>query len=207
MQMTPDLPLLKATNDSRRPGRLLLTGMALILALKLVLACALDLYSDEIFYWQASTKPALAYSDLPFMAALLAGTGTALLGDTALGVRALFLAMGTSIPLLVYWIARPLMPARQALEAAGLALCMPLCAFLGLLAVPDVPLLFFGLLMTGYLERATRLGTLPYWRHWVSALITASLPCCLAPSCTCWHSENCAGTGVNPGYGSQRSFC
>ena len=163
MQMTPDLPLLKATNDSRRPGRLLLTGMALILALKLVLAFALDLYSDEIFYWQASTKPALAYSDLPFMAALLAGTGTALLGDTALGVRALFLAMGTSIPLLVYWIARPLMPARQALEAAGLALCMPLCAFLGLLAVPDVPLLFFGLLMTGFLERATRLGTLPYW--------------------------------------------
>jgi hypothetical protein len=163
MQMTSDLPMQKAINDSGRPGRLLLTGMALILALKLVLAFALDLYSDEIFYWQASTMPALAYSDLPFMAALLAGTGTALFGDTALGVRTLFLAMGTSIPLLVYWIARPLMPARQALEAAGLALCMPLCAFLGLLAVPDVPLLFFGLLMTGFLERATRLGTLPYW--------------------------------------------
>lgn len=135
----------------------------MILALKLILAYALDLYSDEIFYWQASTRPALAYSDLPFMAALLAGLGTTTLGDTAMGVRALFLAMGTSIPLLVYWVAKPLLPRRQALEAACLALCMPLSAFLGLLAVPDVPLLFFGLLMTGFLERATRLGTIPLW--------------------------------------------
>jgi hypothetical protein len=158
--MTPELPLQAPTAN---PGRLLLVGMLLILALKLVLADALDLYSDEIFYWQASTQPALAYSDLPFMAALLAGLGTALLGDTAFGVRTFFMVMGTSIPLLVYWIARPLLPQRQALEAAGLALCMPLCAFLGLLAVPDVPLLFFGLLMTGFLERATRLGGLSFW--------------------------------------------
>jgi len=145
------------------PGRWLVAGLLSILALKLLLAYALDLYSDEIFYWQASTRPALAYSDLPFMAALLAGLGTAVAGDTAFGVRTLFLMMGTSIPALVYWVAKPLLPRQQALEAAGLALCMPLAAFLGLLAVPDVPLLFFALLMTGFLERATRLGTLPLW--------------------------------------------
>lgn len=145
------------------PGRLLLISMLLILALKLGLAGILDLYSDEIFYWQASTQPALAYSDLPFMAALLAGLGTALLGESAFAVRTFFLIMGSAIPLLVFWIASPLVPRRQALEAAGLAMCMPLCAFLGLLAVPDVPLLFFGLLMTGFLERATRLNTLPLW--------------------------------------------
>ncbi len=148
---------------SRNPGRLLLIGFALVLGLKLLLAWSLDLYSDEIFYWQASTRPALAYSDLPFMSALLAGLGTELLGNTALGVRTLFLLMGSSIPLLVYWLARPLLPRQQALEAAALALCLPLCAFLGLLAVPDVPLLFFGLLLTGCLERATRLDTLPWW--------------------------------------------
>lgn len=144
-------------------GRLLLAGMLVVLGLKLLLAWSLDLYSDEIFYWQASTRPALAYSDLPFMSALLAGAGTALLGNSAFGVRTLFLLMGTSIPLLVYWLARPLLPKQHALEAAGLALCLPLCAFLGLLAVPDVPLLFFGLLLTGCLERATRLGTLSWW--------------------------------------------
>ena len=145
------------------PGRLLLIGFPLVLGLKLLLAWSLDLYSDEIFYWQASTRPALAYSDLPFMAALLAGVGTGLFGNSAFGVRTLFLVLGSSIPLLVYWLARPLVPRQQALEAAALALCLPLCAFLGMLAVPDVPLLFFGLLLTGCLERATRLGTLSWW--------------------------------------------
>jgi len=161
--MPPDMPSQTYSSQPWLSGRTLLSGVVAILALKLVLAYVLDLYSDEIFYWQASTRPALAYSDLPFMAALLAGLGSALVADSALGVRTLFLIMGTSIPLLVFWIARPLLPRQQALEAAGLSLCMPLCAFLGLLAVPDVPLLFFGLLMTGFLERATRIGTLPLW--------------------------------------------
>ena len=144
-------------------GRYLIAGLLLIAALKIALATVLDLYSDEIFYWQASTRPALAYSDLPFMAALLSGLGTALFGNSAFAVRTFFLLLGTSIPLLIYWVATPLMPRRQAQEAAALSLCLPLGAFLGLLAVPDVPLLFFGLLLIGSLERATRLDSILYW--------------------------------------------
>ncbi|MES3008358.1 MAG: glycosyltransferase family 39 protein [Pseudomonadota bacterium] len=144
-------------------GRYLLIGFLLIAGLKIVLAAALDLYSDEIFYWQASTRPALAYSDLPFMAALLSGLGTTLFGNSAFAVRTFFLLLGTSIPLLIYWVASPLMPRRQAQEAAALSLCLPLGAFLGLLAVPDVPLLFLGLLLIGSLERATRLNSITYW--------------------------------------------
>ncbi len=135
----------------------------IILVLKLFFAQVLDLYSDEIFYWQASQFPAIAYSDLPFMAALYAGLGTSLLGDSAFAVRALFLITGTAIPFLVYWIGLPLLSRRQALEAAALSLCLPLGGFLGLLAVPDVPLLFYGLLFIGCLERATRVGSLGYW--------------------------------------------
>lgn len=149
--------------DSLPIGRYLLYGVLLIAVLKVTLATVLDLYSDEIFYWQASTRPALAYSDLPFMAALLSGLGTALFGNSALAVRTLFLLLGTSIPLLIYWVASPLMPRRQAQEAAALSLCLPLGAFLGLLAVPDVPLLFFGLLLIGSLERATRLDSIAFW--------------------------------------------
>jgi len=137
--------------------------LLLTLALKIFLASRLELYSDEIFYWFASTRPALAYSDLPFMASLLAGRGAALFGEHALAVRSLFLLLGSSIPLLVYWLARPLVGANQALMAALLTLCLPLGAFLGLLAVPDVPLAFLGLLMMGLAERATRLDTTPWW--------------------------------------------
>lgn len=144
-------------------ARYLIVGLLLLAALKITLATVLDLYSDEIFYWQASTRPALAYSDLPFMSALLSGLGTALFGNSALAVRAFFLLLGSSIPLLIYWVASPLMPRLQAQEAAALSLCLPLGAFLGLLAVPDVPLLFFGLLLIGSLERATRLDSVPFW--------------------------------------------
>lgn len=157
---------------TKRLRAYLFFGLFCILALKLLFAALLDLYSDEIFYWQASQFPAIAYSDLPFMAALLSGLGTTLFGNTALAVRALFLFFGTAIPGLVYWLAAPLLPRRQAMEAAALTLCLPLCAFLGLLAVPDVPLLFFGLLFIGLLERATRLNRIHYW---IAAGVVAAL--------------------------------
>lgn len=142
---------------------LLLAGMVL-LSLKLFLASRLDLYSDEIFYWLASTRLALAYSDLPFMTSLLVWLGTQ--GETAspLAVRSLFLAMGSCLPLLLYWLALPIRGPLHAVAAAWLSLCIPLGGFLGLLAVPDVPLIVFGLLSVGLFERALRDNL---WRHWL----------------------------------------
>lgn len=142
---------------------LLAGGFLAVLALKVVLAARLDLYSDEVFYWLASTFPAPAYSDLPFMTAWLAGLGAGLAPGESLAVRAPFIALGAAAPALVYWLALPLTGPRQALEAAGLSLCLPLAGFLGLLAVPDVPLVFFGLAATGFLERALRRGGTGFW--------------------------------------------
>lgn len=138
-------------------------GFCLLLIIKLYLAVVLDLYSDEVFYWQASSHPALAYSDLPFMTALLIGLGSAADPGNTLAARSLFLVMGSCLPFLVYWIARPLTDRQQAIESAGLALCLPLGGFLGLLAVPDVPLLFFGLLSIGFFERALRRNAMRFW--------------------------------------------
>ena len=143
--------------------RLLLISFILILLIKIFLAVSLDLYSDEIFYWQASTNPAIAYSDLPFVTALLIGLGSSLDPGNTLAARLLFLIMGSSLPLLVYWISRPLSNQQQALESSLLMLCLPLAGFLGLLAVPDVPLLFFGLLSIGSFERALRLNSFKFW--------------------------------------------
>ena len=144
-------------------AKLFLSGFALILLLKLWFAAVLDLYSDEVFYWQASTNPAIAYSDLPFMTSLLAGLGSAISPGNAFAVRILFILLGSSLPFLLYWLARPICGKRQALESAALCLCLPLGGFLGLLAVPDVPLLFFGLLSIGFFERALRLNHIGYW--------------------------------------------
>jgi len=143
--------------------KLLLAGSFLLLAIKLILAYRLDLYSDEIFYWLASTHLAPAYSDLPFMTALLVWMGSALDPGSALAVRSLFLVLGSCIPFLVYWLALPLIGRQQALLSALLALCIPLGGFLGLLAVPDVPLLFLGILAIGFFERALRTNRFFYW--------------------------------------------
>lgn len=147
------LPLLK----------LLVAAVALLFVVKVFLASVLDLYSDEVFYWQASANPALAYSDLPFMTALMIGLGSALDATNTLAARSLFILMGSTLPALVYWLARPITDSKQALEAAILSLCVPLGGFLGLLAVPDVPLIFFGLLSIGFFERALRTNQLYFW--------------------------------------------
>ena len=138
-------------------------GFALVLGLKLHLGSVLDLYSDEVFYWLASANPAIAYSDLPFMPALLVGIGSNLDPGNAFTVRLPFLILGSCIPFLVYWVALPVTDRQQAFESAALSLCLPLGGFLGLLAVPDVPLLFLGMLSIGFFERAIRTNKMVYW--------------------------------------------
>ena len=128
-----------------------------------MLASILDLYSDEIFYWQASTIPAIAYSDLPFITAFLVGIGASLDSHNPLTVRAVFILIGSSIPFLVYWLALPITNKKDALQSAFLTLCVPLLGFLGLLAVPDAPLIFFGILSIGFFERALRTNMTKFW--------------------------------------------
>lgn len=157
-----------ATLDSRLPAssyllKLLLLLSAGLLIVKLALALILDLYSDEIFYWLASTRLAPAYSDLPFMTSLLVWLGTSLEPGNTGAIRSLFLLLGSSLPLLVYWLAVPITSHKQALASALLALCVPLGGFLGLLAVPDVPIIFFGLLSAGLFERGLRTNAMRYW--------------------------------------------
>lgn len=144
-------------------ARLLAAACGLLLIVKVWLASRLDLYSDEIFYWLASTMPAPAYSDLPFVTALLAGLGSALDPGNPLATRALFLAGGSCLPVAVYWVSLPFTGRRDALQAAFLSICIPLGGFLGLLAVPDVPMLLCGLIGLGFLDRALRTDSIGHW--------------------------------------------
>ena len=143
--------------------RWLAAGCGLLFGLKVWFGFRLDLYSDEVFYWLAATEPAPAYSDLPFLTALLAGVGSALDPGNPLATRSLFLIGGSLLPAVVYWLALPFAGRRDALQAAFLSICIPLGGFLGLLAVPDVPMLLCGLLSLGCLDRALRGDRTCYW--------------------------------------------
>lgn len=160
-------------NDSVQGLVLALVGV--LIAVKLWLATLIPLFGDEAFYWLESRHPAVAYSDLPFMTALLVKAGTWLAGDSYLGVRLGFLCLGAVIPWQVYRLSRLLGRERDAIRAAGAVACTPLAATLGLLAVPDVPLVVFAL--AGLLSacRAVRSGS---WVWWALAGSWAALGLC-----------------------------
>ncbi len=145
------------------PIRLAAAWFFLLLVLKFYLAAQLELYHDEAFYWQASQQLALAYADHPFMTALLVRLGTDLAGNSTFGVRLLFLVMGSLFPFGVYLLARSRCSQQQALIAASFALFMPFTATLGLIAMPDVPLLFFAVFGLVAFEKATRTNSLSAW--------------------------------------------
>lgn len=112
-----------------------------LLAFKLALAAHLPLFVDEAFYWQEGRHLAWAYSDLPGLTAWLARIGDAL-GDGTLALRMPFLVIAAVIPWLVMRMTARAFDARSGWQAGSLALLLPLAGTLGLLALPDVPLLF-----------------------------------------------------------------
>lgn len=179
MLSLPMTPSNAPTNDSAAGRRawiaVALGGLGLLLAVKLVLAWQLPLFGDEAFYWLEGRHPAAGYSDLPFMTALLVRAGTLLAGDTYLGVRLWFLVLGTAVPGLVWLLARRLAGAGAAWPAAAGSACVPLAATLGVMALPDVPLVVLGL--AGLLAFLRALdGASGAW--WLAAGALAALGLC-----------------------------
>ncbi len=110
-------------------------------AIKCALALQLPVFVDEAFYWQESRHLAWAYSDLPGLSAWLAGLGTRLGGNHAIALRLPFLLIGAWIPWLVVRMAAREFDARSGWQAGSLSLLLPLAGSMGLLALPDAPLL------------------------------------------------------------------
>ncbi len=134
---------------------------------KLLAAARVELFGDELFYWQCGQRPALAYIDHPPLTALSVRLGSELVGTTPLGARLVLLLVGLAIPAVVLAMARPLVGERDAWLAAGLALVMPAVGHAGLIAIPDVPLLLFtGLLLLALqraLARPPGRAAVPWW--------------------------------------------
>jgi 4-amino-4-deoxy-L-arabinose transferase-like glycosyltransferase len=110
---------------------------------------------DEAFYWQEGRHLALAYSDLPGLTAWLTRLGTAVAGTNTFGLRWPFLLIAALLPWLVVRITRHAHAPHGdgdrtaevfAWQAGLLAVLLPLGGTLGLLALPDVPLVFATLL-------------------------------------------------------------
>ncbi len=124
--------------------RLFWFGLATLTALRLLVAATAPLAPDEAYYWVWSRALAPGYLDHPPMVALFIRAGTALAGDTALGIRLLAplsAALGT---LLLLRAGEDLLPGRNAGRLAALLLNATLLFGVGAVTMtPDTPVLLF----------------------------------------------------------------
>src|ERR1700744_1498988 len=142
--------------------RVWLGAIALVAAMTVmrgVYASLLDLRMDEAYYWTWSKENVLSFLDHPPMIAWFIRFGTAIFGDTDLGVRFAGVVAMLVMQLLLADIVRRV--TRDA-RAVALALLMPEAAlYYGLLmakVAPDIALIPFAVAMIWSLVRLTESG-------------------------------------------------
>src|SRR4051794_5382174 len=147
-----------------RPWLAVAALIAAMTLMRLFYAAALDLRTDEAYYWTWSKESAAAFLDHPPMIAWFIRFGTAIFGDTALGVRfGGIVAMLITQLLLADIVRRVTHDAR----AVAFALLMPEAAlYYGLLMAkvsPDTALIPFAVAMLWSLVRLNESGDMRWW--------------------------------------------
>jgi 4-amino-4-deoxy-L-arabinose transferase-like glycosyltransferase len=138
-------------------------------ALRLLLAASLPLVADEAYYWEWSRHLAFGYFDHPPVIAWLIAYGTALFGDTALGVRLFPVLCGAVAAFALIDLSERLAGAAAARFASLLLAVTPFTVGF-VLATPDAPLLAALAMTLALLVRAvdpvsTRTASLTAWAN------------------------------------------
>ncbi|HUY84155.1 MAG TPA: glycosyltransferase family 39 protein [Steroidobacteraceae bacterium] len=131
--------------------------------LRLYFGAHVDLMPEETYYWNYSRHLDYGYLDHPPMVAWLIRGGTALLGNTALGVRIGSVLCALLASLFVYRLTRNLFGRASAALALALAQAMPFFFVQGLLMTPDAPLTAAWAGSLYFLERALVGGRARAW--------------------------------------------
>lgn len=114
-----------------------------VAAIRLAVAWFYPLLPDEAYYWVWSRQIAPGYFDHPPMVAWLVKAGVLILGNSHIGARLFFVILSAATGLLTYMLIKELSDERQGFHGLLAGTGALLLGVGGLLAVPDVPLLFF----------------------------------------------------------------
>ncbi|MGY4356199.1 4-amino-4-deoxy-L-arabinose transferase-like glycosyltransferase [Bradyrhizobium sp. i1.7.7] len=162
-----------AAGAVRRPLVVAVLVIAAMTLLRIVYASAIELRTDEAYYWTWSKEGALSFLDHPPMIAWFIRFGTAIFGDTVLGVRFGGIVAMLVTQLLLADIVRRLTHDARAIMFAVL---MPEAAlYYGLLmakVAPDVAMIPFAVAMMWSLVRLAQGGD---GRWWLAAGLFAGL--------------------------------
>jgi dolichol-phosphate mannosyltransferase len=156
-----------AAATSRKTGNgLCLAVIAMVAGLTLLrfLLCGvIELIPEEAYYWTYAQHPALGYFDHPPMVAWFVTLGTALFGDTAMGVRVMTFVLWVATAGLLFLTGRMWFGKRVALVATLMFTLVPVYVGMGLLVTPDAPLLFFWAATLYLISKALHTGRGGYW--------------------------------------------
>ncbi len=160
----PDLVRDKPDKPANRQLTFALIVIAAMTALRVAYACLIDLRTDEAYYWTWSKEHVLCFLDHPPMIAWFIRFGTAIFGDTNLGVRFGGILAMLVTQLLLADIARRV---THDLRAIVLAILLPEAAvYYGLLmakVAPDTALIPFAVAMIWALVRLVESDNPRWW--------------------------------------------
>jgi hypothetical protein len=108
------------------------------MAMNIIQAAATELLDDEAYYWVYSLFPDWGYFDHPPMVALFIKAGSALVPGE-LGVRALIVLINIT----TLYIIQQLVERKNDLLFYGIVLSVAIAQIGGIIAAPDLPVLFF----------------------------------------------------------------
>jgi dolichol-phosphate mannosyltransferase len=143
--------------------------VAVLTLLRFLLCDVIELIPEEAYYWTYAKHPALGYFDHPPMVAWCITLGTAMLGDTAMGVRVMTFVLWVATAGLLFLTGRMWFGKRAALLATLMFTLAPVYIGTGLIVTPDAPLLFFWVATLYLMSKA--LDTKRGW-YWLLAGVT-----------------------------------
>ena len=141
---------------------LILGGLALFRAYYIALG-PLDLSPDEAHYWEWTRRPDLSYYSKGPMVAWFITLGTALLGNTEIGVRVPAIALSMATSVLLYILGRDMYDRRTGYYAAVLYQIIPLFSAYGIVLTIDSPFMFFWVLALLQMRRVLQRDTINNW--------------------------------------------
>jgi 4-amino-4-deoxy-L-arabinose transferase-like glycosyltransferase len=160
--ITPDNSRVKA--DRPPPWLAVVALIAVLTAMRLIYAGVIELRTDEAYYWTWSKESVLSFLDHPPGIAWLIRFGTAIFGDTNLGVRFSGIVAMLVTQLLLADIVRRV---THDFRAVVFALLMPEAAlYYGLLmakVAPDTAMIPFAVAMLWSLVRLHESGNARWW--------------------------------------------
>ena len=151
-----------ADADSRW-RRLAIALMLLSVLVRLLCVGTVELLPEEAYYWNYAQHLDIGYLDHPPMVAWLIRLGTAVFGNTEIGVRLGAVLCGALASVFIYKLTRNLFGAASALTAVLFMQLLPFCFCSGFLMTPDAPLTAAWAATLFFLERALMAGRVSAW--------------------------------------------